>query len=189
MAGSDGSIWSCLAQHQNGGRGLPRGTSGFSRPNLGRPVRRRKARLNKHGYPVVNLSISGKIKLLTVHRLVAFAFIGHPPTPDHQVRHLNGRRSDNRPSNLMWGTLGENMQDRDLHDTTARGIRDGNHVLTEGEVACIKARLVPFHRGLVSALAREFGVSKCTISSIRLGKTWRHIKAKSGCPRQESTCP
>src|SRR5262249_12949164 len=38
-------------------------------------------------------------------------------TPHHEVRHLNGIRTDNRPENLAWGTKSENMQDAVRHGT------------------------------------------------------------------------
>lgn len=51
-----------------------------------------------------------------VHRLVCTAFHGDPPSPDHtDVRHLNGKKDDNRASNLAWGTRSENMRDVLVH--------------------------------------------------------------------------
>ena len=50
-----------------------------------------------------------------VHRIIAIAFHGEPPTDKSVVRHLNGRPFDNRPENLCWGTTADNMEDRSRH--------------------------------------------------------------------------
>lgn len=61
-----------------------------------------------------------------VHELVALAFLGPPPSAEHEVRHLDGDRTNNRPSNLVYGTAKENAADREAHGRTARGNRNGN---------------------------------------------------------------
>ena len=43
-----------------------------------------------------------------VHRIVAFAFLGDPPTPQHVVDHIDTNRQNNRPENLRWLTRLEN---------------------------------------------------------------------------------
>lgn len=43
-----------------------------------------------------------------VHRIVAFAFLGPPPTPQHVVDHIDTNRRNNRPQNLRWLTRLEN---------------------------------------------------------------------------------
>jgi hypothetical protein len=44
-----------------------------------------------------------------VHRIVAFAFHGEPPTPQHIVDHIDTNRQNNRPENLRWLTKLENI--------------------------------------------------------------------------------
>lgn len=43
-----------------------------------------------------------KGKSYRVARLVAEAFHGSPPTPNHCIRWINGNQLDNRPKNLTW---------------------------------------------------------------------------------------
>lgn len=43
-----------------------------------------------------------------VHRIVAFAFHGNPPTNQHVVDHIDTNRRNNRPENLRWLTRLEN---------------------------------------------------------------------------------
>lgn len=44
-----------------------------------------------------------------VHRIVAYAFIGEPPTSQHVVDHIDTNRRNNRPTNLRWLTRLENV--------------------------------------------------------------------------------
>lgn len=43
-----------------------------------------------------------------VHRIVAYAFLGEPPTEHHVVDHIDTIRRNNRPENLRWVTRLEN---------------------------------------------------------------------------------
>ena len=43
-----------------------------------------------------------------VHRIVAFAFLGDPPTEQYVVDHIDTNRRNNRPENLRWLTRLEN---------------------------------------------------------------------------------
>ena len=70
-----------------------------------------KPKTSKTGYPVVNLTQRiGRRKLITVpiHTLVAFAFLGTPPTPYGRkrgcsvVHHIDGDKSNNVSTNLRW---------------------------------------------------------------------------------------
>lgn len=64
---------------------------------------------NKHrnGYLQVNLYINGKYKTLTVHRLVAQAFIPNP-YEKQDVNHKDENKTNNRVDNLEWLTRKEN---------------------------------------------------------------------------------
>lgn len=44
-----------------------------------------------------------------VHRIVAFAFHGQPPSKDYVVDHIDTNRRNNRPDNLRWLTRLENV--------------------------------------------------------------------------------
>ena len=70
-----------------------------------------KLKISKRRYPVVNLTQRiGRKKTITVpiHTLVAFAFLGTPPTPYGKargcsvIRHIDGNKQNNICTNLSW---------------------------------------------------------------------------------------
>jgi len=66
----------------------------------------------RNGYKCVKLWKDGQRTTCIVGRLVLEAFVGPPPEPDTQARHLNDLRHDNRLSNLAWGSPEVNGQDK-----------------------------------------------------------------------------
>ena len=68
------------------------------------------------GYKMVVLCADGKRKSVTVHSVVALAFLG-PREPGIQVRHKDGTRDNNKVSNLEYGTRSENTKDSVNHGT------------------------------------------------------------------------
>ena len=84
---------------------------GHVKSTKGRIERILKQKISKGGYPCVNLTQRiGRRKLVTipVHTLVAFAFLGMPPTPYGRkkgcsvVKHINKDKTDCRANNLRW---------------------------------------------------------------------------------------
>lgn len=73
--------------------------------------KRRFGSTSPKGYKRVLIRDNGRSRTVFVHRLVALAFI---PNPDNkpQVNHKDGNKANNRPENLEWVTLAENMRHR-----------------------------------------------------------------------------
>ena len=78
----------------------------------------RKARPNQRVRKLDNEWTFGKLNIKTgyleiasvrVHRIVALAFHGEPPTKEHIVDHIDTNRQNNRPTNLRWITRLENV--------------------------------------------------------------------------------
>lgn len=124
-----------------------------------------------HGYKAITMTAPGKKpRVCLVHRMIAEAFHGPCPSENHEVRHLNGDRLDNRPENLCWGTRSENQMDRVVHSTSNRGSRHGMSKLTEDEVRSIRERYAMGHQR--EEIARAYDVDPGTIAGIVKRKTW-----------------
>jgi hypothetical protein len=108
-----------------------------------------------------------------VHQLMLWAFVG-PKAPGAVTRHRNGVRTDNRLTNLCYGTPKENTADRETHGTHQRGARNPNVKLTPEDIAYIRAQ--PYARGLYTKLAERFNVSRVQISFIVKKKSWAHLQ-------------
>jgi hypothetical protein len=68
-----------------------------------------KKRLGKRGYLTNNISVKGKVKVVTIHRLIALHFITNPQNKP-QVNHKDGDKTNNKISNLEWVTSSENAK-------------------------------------------------------------------------------
>jgi len=130
---------------------------------------------NYSGYRRVFLSNGTKQsrKLFSVHRLILETFVG--PCPDGMVcRHINGIPTDNRLSNLMWGSHQENNDDRRIHGTLPQGESHPMARLTADDVREIR-RLKKL--GMTrNELADMFHVSASQIKKICRGDTWSSIE-------------
>lgn len=170
-------------------------------------------RASRHGrgvpYRRVTLCLGGSRKIKMVHILVLEAFVGPRPA-GNEARHVHNRDpSDNRLSNLAWGTKVENMEDQRRHGTLAKGLRSGAHTMPHrrptgdrngrrtgrgkqpnvlGErngAAKIRAvDVVDIRRRRadgesMSSIASSHGITSSNVSAICLRKSWAHIESVS----------
>lgn len=132
------------------------------------------------GYPYIDLWKHNEREKFAVHRLVAFAFVGQPPTDLHEVNHMDGDKKNNVASNLEWVTKSENSLHAHYVIHTgyvpggAKGEDHPQSKLTDAGVREIRRRLRngEFQR----VLAKDFGVTQLNISAISTRKTWTHVK-------------
>jgi hypothetical protein len=85
---------------------------------------------DRYGYSQFSVRVNGKRKTFTAHKAVCEAFHGPKPFPEAQVRHINGVKSDNRASNLRWGTPLENTEDKRLHGVARGAAHEGAGTIT-----------------------------------------------------------
>lgn len=137
-----------------------RGHANAPRPTVPKILRQDR---DRYGYLHVMLNN----KRYTVHTLVLTAFSGLRPDPTMLTRHLNNKRDDNRPENLVWGTPKENQDDRRVHGTTISGEQVHNAKLTQADVDAIRASTET-----QVALGKRYGVRQATISRIILKQAW-----------------
>ncbi|HOD79230.1 MAG: hypothetical protein BWY08_00014 [Bacteroidetes bacterium ADurb.Bin174] len=83
-------------------------------------IRRPRPTDNKWTFGKLN-SKTGYLEIASVriHRIVATAFHGEPPTKEHVVDHIDTNKQNNSPDNLRWVTRLENIL---LNPITARRI-------------------------------------------------------------------
>jgi len=136
------------------------------------------------GYYVARLVVLQDFKPKLVHRLVAEAFIGPPPSKRHVTNHRNLIKTDNRAENLEWVTHQENIlhashggvwkqRNRD-NSTRLSGSRNPKAKLSETQVREIKAALA-LERISVKDLAARYKTSIFMIYNIRAGVTWKDV--------------
>jgi hypothetical protein len=107
-----------------------------------------------------------------VHVLVLTTFVGPRPTPNHQVNHRDGDKSNNHVSNLEWATPKENNQhawDTGLQKPRP-GTLNGRARLTEADVQAIRASTEADRK-----IAPRYGVSRSLIGQIRRRETWKDL--------------
>jgi hypothetical protein len=141
------------------------GRNGKPFKNSKKLVRKRQF-MGPTGYFLVSMPTGKKSVMKRVSRLICAAFHGPPPYPDSECRHLNGRKTDNRPANLRWGSTKQNFADRAKHGTcklNKRKVREIRKLLIEG---------IPYAK-----IAHVYRVSYDTIRLIAECLLWK----REGC--------
>lgn len=130
-------------------------------------------------YLVVDLFAYTVRQRIAVHRMVAIAFIENPDNKEY-VNHIDGNKLNNCVDNLEWVTASENSIHAVATGLSPIGEAKTLAKLTEKDVLEIQAAFEAGEKDFV--LAEKYGVTSGVISSIRLGKTWKHVSGKVFAP-------
>lgn len=130
---------------------------------------------NSSGYPQVRVRLVSGYRSVTIHVLVAEAFIGPRPEGDIHICHYDGNPENNHASNLRYGTRQENIADMRRHGTVPQGEANGKSKLTRPQVIEIKALLR--EGGTRRGIASMYGVTHSAINSIASGESWGWLDA------------
>lgn len=144
----------------------------------------RKFNVTRNGYALVNLYKNGVSKNISVHRIVADAFLKNIYNLP-QVNHKNGVKIDNRVENLEWISGKENI--RHSYRVLGRKVSKGN----KGNINRITKSTKPLIQydldgnfvkvwGSKENASRELKIDSATISNCCRGKrkSARHYKWK-----------
>jgi hypothetical protein len=138
----------------------------------GRILRNCKRSSSPASYLVVMLCVNQVKKTVSVHRVIAEAFIPNPENKP-QVNHINGIKNDNRVENLEWVTGTENQ----IH-AVKTGLKNSGNNLWNGKFSkddIEKIKKLKNDGILQYKIAEIMGVAAGTISCILYGKTYRYI--------------
>jgi hypothetical protein len=140
-----------------------------------------KLKTHRDGYKMIGLCREKIKSFRQMHRLVWEAFNG-PIKPGMQINHLNGKKDDNRLSNLEVCTKSQNaihsfrVLGRPAPNYPSLGSKNGCAKLNEKQVSEILA-LYATGEYRQQDLAEKFGVSQVAVSLITRRKKWQHVNA------------
>ncbi len=129
---------------------------------------------NKRGQHTVSLSKNGRVKTLTVSRLVAKAFLQQEPGKN-VVCHKDNNPLNNDVSNLKWGTHIDNELDKITNGTTNKGESNGRAKLKEADVLEIHKLYLD---GISQPdIAEKYCISPKTVNAIINFRYWKHLRS------------
>jgi predicted XRE-type DNA-binding protein len=130
----------------------------------------------REGYWCVGLTDRrGRQWFISVHRLVAIAFIPNPGSKP-QVNHIDGDRTNCSLENLEWVTAKENAVHASRLGVLADKRGEGHHMAKLSDEKVIEIRGL-YGTGLYSQreIAELFGVGQPAASRVIRGVRWGHI--------------
>lgn len=125
--------------------------------------------------------IGDRTRTLKIHRIVAWMFVPGYDELHNEVNHKDGNKRDNSVTNLEWVTHDENIRHGYSKNLIPilRGERNGNHSLTDDQVAYISELLVRYKgstNNVFQQLRRDGeNISLHVIQRVKYKMTGKHI--------------
>lgn len=113
-------------------------------------------------YPRIRLYLNNKGVLVRAHIPMLYAWSG-PPQPGQVARHKDDNPHNLKPSNLVWGTRRQNMEDAIANGRVRwLGMKRAQQVRREAEE-------IGDRRSVVATLAQRHGFTRTTIRCVLNG--------------------
>ena len=127
------------------------------------------------GYLHVGLYIDGRLRTMTVHRVVTLVFLGKRKT-GYEVNHKNGKRDDNRLENLEYLTKSQNNQlSYDSGRRDVAGLKNANCKYNEGQIRGVCEMLEADSKLKARYISEQTGVAILTVRNIMKKRQWGTI--------------
>lgn len=138
-------------------------------------------RLDRYGYPRVNLYEGTKLYTRTIHRLLALAFIENDdPENKKEVNHIDGDKENNDLSNLEWVTSSEN-QIHAFETGLQKGKKGESNSMAKYKEEDVILVCKMLSEGYGNAQIRDItGYSLSFIEKIKYGETWTYLTKDYG---------
>lgn len=125
-----------------------------------------------HGYALI--AWQGRMRLAYHVAMILAEPLGcePPPGPGMDARHTCGKGNLGCVNwrHIVVGTRTENMADKVIHGTQARGEQTNGAKLTEAQVREIRVAV-----GSQTAIAARYGINQTTVSQIKRRTRWAHL--------------
>ena len=129
----------------------------------------------RHKYLKVCIMDTKELSLqISVHRLVAIAFIPNPHNKP-QVNHINGIKTDNRVENLEWCTQAENILHASKNRLGYSGELNSQAKLKDSDIP--KIRKLKDSGMTYKEIGYIFKLSRTSVSKAYRGLTYNHEKS------------
>ncbi|NRU52663.1 HNH endonuclease signature motif containing protein [Clostridium beijerinckii] len=152
--------------------------NGYEISNKGRIIGKKgkllNCRENHCGYLQCSVKFEDGFFARSVHRAVAYTFLGKPPNEDDEVNHKDGNKKNNCPENLEWCTHNYNMKHRTEVLGCMIGTDNPTNKLTEEQVIEIY-NLCKEGELLYKEIAEIYGVIPEEVNRIAFGVVWKHL--------------